>query len=58
MLVLILMIKSLKRYQSIFNSEINITVTEETKFKIIEDLKMALQNPSLDFPKLKRYHNC
>ncbi|WP_418180367.1 phosphomannomutase/phosphoglucomutase [Aliarcobacter lanthieri] len=33
--------------------EINITVTEDTKFKIIEDLKKALQNPSIDFPKIK-----
>ncbi|QKF73315.1 phosphomannomutase / phosphoglucomutase [Aliarcobacter faecis] len=33
--------------------EINITVTEETKFKIIEDLKGALQNPPSDFPKIK-----
>ncbi|WP_198304410.1 phosphomannomutase/phosphoglucomutase [Arcobacter vandammei] len=33
--------------------EINITVTEDTKFKIIEDLKEALQNPSKDFPKIK-----
>ncbi len=38
-----------------FNStpEINITVTEDTKFKIIEDLKVALQNPPSDFPKIK-----
>lgn len=33
--------------------EINITVTEDTKFKIIEDLKVALQNPPSDFPKIK-----
>ena len=33
--------------------EINITVTEDTKFKIIEDLKKALQNPPADFPKIK-----
>jgi phosphomannomutase / phosphoglucomutase len=33
--------------------EINITVTEETKFKIIDDLKKALVNPPLDFPKIK-----
>ena len=33
--------------------EINITVTEETKFKIIDDLKKALENPPLDFPKIK-----
>lgn len=33
--------------------EINITVTEETKFKIIEDLKKALENPPADFPKIK-----
>ncbi|MFV7791320.1 phosphomannomutase/phosphoglucomutase [Aliarcobacter lanthieri] len=33
--------------------EINITVTEDTKFKIIEDLKEVLQNPSIDFPKIK-----
>ena len=33
--------------------EINITVTEETKFKIINDLKKALENPPLDFPKIK-----
>src|SRR5574344_290938 len=33
--------------------EINITVTEDTKFKIIEDLKVALQNPHSDFPKIK-----
>ncbi|MBL3520885.1 phosphomannomutase/phosphoglucomutase [Arcobacter lanthieri] len=33
--------------------EINITVTEDTKFKIIENLKEALQNPSIDFPKIK-----
>ncbi|MDZ7820005.1 MAG: phosphomannomutase/phosphoglucomutase [Aliarcobacter sp.] len=33
--------------------EINITVTEETKFKIIDDLKKALENPPADFPKIK-----
>ena len=33
--------------------EINITVTEDTKFKIIEDLKNALINPPADFPKIK-----
>jgi phosphomannomutase/phosphoglucomutase len=33
--------------------EINITVTEDTKFKIIEDLKKALQNPTSNFPKIK-----
>ena len=33
--------------------EINITVTEDTKFKIIEDLKKILENPSIDFPKIK-----
>lgn len=33
--------------------EINITVTEDTKFKIIEDLKKALVNPPIDFPKIK-----
>ena len=33
--------------------EINITVTEETKFKIIEDLKKALENPPANFPKIK-----
>ena len=33
--------------------EINITVTEETKFKIIEDLKKALENPPSGFPKIK-----
>ena len=33
--------------------EINITVTEETKFKLIEDLKGALKNPPADFPKIK-----
>ena len=33
--------------------EINITVTEETKFKIIDDLKKALANPPADFPKIK-----
>jgi phosphomannomutase/phosphoglucomutase len=33
--------------------EINITVTEETKFKIIEDLKTALENPPANFPKIK-----
>ncbi|WP_418186797.1 phosphomannomutase/phosphoglucomutase [Aliarcobacter lanthieri] len=33
--------------------EINITVTEDTKFKIIEDLKETLQNPPADFPKIK-----
>ena len=33
--------------------EINITVTEDTKFKIIEDLKRALENPPADFPKIK-----
>jgi phosphomannomutase / phosphoglucomutase len=33
--------------------EINITVTEETKFKIIDDLKKALANPPSDFPKIK-----
>ena len=33
--------------------EINITVTEDTKFKIIEDLKKALENPPADFLKIK-----
>ncbi len=33
--------------------EINITVTEDTKFKIIENLKKTLENPSIDFPKIK-----
>lgn len=33
--------------------EINITVTEETKFKIIDDLKNALKNPPTNFPKIK-----
>ena len=33
--------------------EINITVTEDTKFLIIEKLKKALQNPNEDFPKIK-----
>ena len=33
--------------------EINITVTEETKFKIIDDLKLSLQNPPKDFPSIK-----
>ena len=33
--------------------EINITVTEETKFKIIDDLKIALQNPPKDFEPIK-----
>ncbi len=33
--------------------EINITVTEDTKFKIIEDLKISLLNPPADFPKIK-----
>ena len=33
--------------------EINITVTEETKFKIIDDLKKALANPPAYFPKIK-----
>jgi len=33
--------------------EINITVTEDTKFKIIDDLKLALQNPPKDFPSIK-----
>lgn len=33
--------------------EINITVTEETKFRLIEDLKKALQNPPANFPKIK-----
>ena len=33
--------------------EINITVTEETKFKIIDDLKDALLNPPAGFPKIK-----
>lgn len=33
--------------------EINITVTEDTKFKIIEDLKKALENPPANFPKIK-----
>ena len=34
-------------------SEINITVTEDTKFPIIERLKKALENPSDDFPTIK-----
>ena len=33
--------------------EINITVTEDTKFKIIDDLKEALKNPPANFPKIK-----
>lgn len=33
--------------------EITITVTEDTKFKIIEDLKEALKNPPSTFPKIK-----
>ncbi|TLT05658.1 phosphomannomutase/phosphoglucomutase [Aliarcobacter thereius] len=33
--------------------EINITVTEDTKFKIIEDLKLALQNTDSTFPKIR-----
>lgn len=33
--------------------EINITVTEDTKFKIIDNLKEALKNPPSDFPKIK-----
>ncbi|KAB7884182.1 phosphomannomutase/phosphoglucomutase [Poseidonibacter ostreae] len=33
--------------------EINITVTEDTKFKIIDDLKLALQNPPSDFETIK-----
>jgi len=33
--------------------EINITVTEETKFKIIENLKEVLKNPPANFPKIK-----
>ena len=33
--------------------EINITVTEDTKFKIIEDLKNELENPPEGFPKIK-----
>uniref|UniRef100_UPI0040478A76 phosphomannomutase/phosphoglucomutase n=2 Tax=Aliarcobacter sp. TaxID=2321116 RepID=UPI0040478A76 len=33
--------------------EINITVTEETKFKIIDDLKKALENPPTNFPIIK-----
>jgi phosphomannomutase/phosphoglucomutase len=33
--------------------EININTTEEKKFKIIEDLKMKLDNPSENFPKIK-----
>jgi phosphomannomutase/phosphoglucomutase len=33
--------------------EINITVTEDTKFRIIDDLKKALANPPADFPKIR-----
>lgn len=33
--------------------EINLTVTEDTKFEIVDSLKTALQNPSSDFPKIK-----
>lgn len=33
--------------------EINVTVTEETKFKIIEDLKSALENPPAYMPAIK-----
>lgn len=33
--------------------EISINVTEDTKFKIIEDLKKALKNPPSNFPKIK-----
>ena len=46
-----------KEYESLpqvySTPEINITVTEDTKFKIIEDLKKALENPPADFPKIK-----
>ena len=46
-----------KEYESLpqvySTPEINITVTEDTKFKIIEDLKKALENPPTDFPKIK-----
>ncbi len=33
--------------------EINVSVTEETKFKLIEDLKKALENPPSYLPKIK-----
>lgn len=33
--------------------EINLTVTEDTKFEIVDSLKTSLQNPSSDFPKIK-----
>ena len=33
--------------------EINIKTTEEKKFRIIEDLKIKLENPPKDFPKIK-----
>ena len=33
--------------------EINVTVTEETKFKIIEDLKKSLENPPSYMPNIK-----
>lgn len=46
-----------KEYESLpqvySTPEINITVTEDTKFKIIEDLKKALENPPVDFPLIK-----
>ena len=46
-----------KEYESLpqvySTPEINITVTEETKFKIIEDLKETLKTPEKDFPEIK-----
>lgn len=46
-----------KEYESLpkvySTPEINITVTEETKFEIIDSLKEKLKNPSIDFPMIK-----
>jgi len=46
-----------KEYESLpqvySTPEITITVSEDTKFKIIEDLKETLKNPPKNFPKIK-----
>lgn len=44
-----------EKLPEIFNTpEVNIPVTEETKFEIIEKLKKYLEKPAEDFPKIKK----
>lgn len=46
-----------KEYESLpkvySTAEINIDVNEEIKFKLVEELKVALKNPPTNFPKIK-----